>query len=349
MPAKLVGSLLGAVILGLIGLGISLSISSANPSRDHTELYTTGFSLLGALVGFLVTYFLLCRAFQIALKSLSNVYLPTLFAGCIGMLIGLITALLLVFAFSIPSLASPWDMIAPGLIVLSLTTLGATIGTSQSTQFSYIIRGDSGSSSDTQPQNNQGIIVDTSAIIDGRIAEITHTGFVSGVLLVPGFVLEELQYVADSPDSLKRNRGRRGLDVLNKLQKDRNVEVQITDVEVNGNDAVDSKLVSLAKRLQYSLLTTDFNLNKVAELQGVKVLNINDLANSLKPALLPGEDITIHITQDGKEESQGVGFLDDGTMVVVEGGSRYLNAQLPVMITRVLQTSAGRIIFAHLK
>jgi len=192
-------------------------------------------------------------------------------------------------------------------------------------------------------------LLDTSAIIDGRIADISETGFVSASLIVPRFVLNELQHIADSPDAMRRNRGRRGLDMLNRLQKDTTVPIEIIDADVEGVAEVDSKLVKMARTLHCPIITNDFNLNRVAELQGVKVLNINELANAVKPVLLPGEDIEIKIMQDGKELGQGVGYLDDGTMIVVEGGRQYMNTTIEVTVTRVLQTVAGRMIFAHPK
>lgn len=193
------------------------------------------------------------------------------------------------------------------------------------------------------------ILLDTSAIIDGRIADISQTGFVSGTLLVPRFVLEELQHIADSADSLRRNRGRRGLDILNRLQKETNIPVEITDADIDGVTEVDAKLVKMARNLHCPIITNDFNLNRVAELQGVKVLNINELANAVKPVLLPGEEMQVKIIQDGKELGQGVGYLDDGTMIVVEGGRQHMNNTVEVTVTRVLQTVAGRMIFAHPK
>ncbi len=193
------------------------------------------------------------------------------------------------------------------------------------------------------------VLLDTSAIIDGRIAEISSTGFIMGTLVVPRFVLEELQRIADSADSLRRNRGRRGLDILNRLQKESTVPVEVSDTDYESIHEVDAKLVKMARVLHSPIITNDFNLNKVAELQGVKVLNINDLANAVKPALLPGEDMVIKIIQEGKEIGQGVGYLDDGTMIVVESGRPYLNNEIEVTVTRVLQTSAGRMIFAHPK
>jgi len=193
------------------------------------------------------------------------------------------------------------------------------------------------------------LLLDTSTIIDGRIADISQTGFINGTIVVPRFVLNELQRIADSSDTMRRNRGRRGLDILNQLQKEANVPIEIIDIEVDGIADVDSKLVKLARDHHCPIITNDFNLNRVAELQGIKVLNINELANAIKPVLLPGEDIHIKIMQDGKELGQGVGYLDDGTMIVVESGRQYMNSTIEVTVTRVLQTVAGRMIFAHPK
>jgi len=193
------------------------------------------------------------------------------------------------------------------------------------------------------------ILLDTSAIIDGRIADISQTGFIFGTLVVPRFVLNELQHIADSADTMRRNRGRRGLEMLQRLQKDATVPIEIRDVDKEDGAEVDGELVKMARSLHCSIITNDFNLNRVAELQGVKVLNINELANAVKPVLLPGEDIYIKIMQEGKELGQGVGYLDDGTMIVVEGGRQYMGSSIEVSVTRVLQTVAGRMIFAHPK
>jgi uncharacterized protein YacL len=192
------------------------------------------------------------------------------------------------------------------------------------------------------------VLLDTSVIIDGRIADICRTGFIQGELIVPLFVLNELQHVADSADTLRRNRGRRGLEILRQLQEESPVPVRITDAEVPEVREVDDKLIALAKELGASILTNDYNLNRVAELQSVTVLNVNELANAVKTVLLPGEDFAIHILQEGKEPNQGVGYLDDGTMVVVEDGAEHLGETLDVTVSKVLQTAAGRMIFARL-
>ena len=192
-------------------------------------------------------------------------------------------------------------------------------------------------------------ILDTSVIIDGRISDICDTGFLEGILVIPNFVLNELQMIADSADSIKRNRGRRGLDILNKMQKDQSIMVKISDVDFPEIHEVDSKLVKLAKVMRAKVITNDFNLNKVAEFHGVSVLNINQLSNSLKPIVLPGEEMTVSLIKEGKDPNQAIGYLDDGTMVVVENGRRRLNNEVDVTVTSVLQTTAGRMIFTRLK
>ena len=190
------------------------------------------------------------------------------------------------------------------------------------------------------------LLLDTSVIIDGRIADIAQTGFIPGILLVPRFVLNELQYIADSSDALRRNRGRRGLKMLDRLQNTDDVQIEFIDQDPQDAQQVDDKLISLALQMGAAIVTNDYNLNRVARLQGIKVLNINELANAVKAVLLPGEELPLRIIQEGKEASQGVGFLDDGTMVVVENGRRYLNQEVLVQVTKVLQTNAGRLIFA---
>jgi uncharacterized protein YacL len=192
-------------------------------------------------------------------------------------------------------------------------------------------------------------ILDTSVIIDGRIADIYRTGFVDGVIVIPKFVLTELQHIADSSDALKRNRGRRGLDILNAMRKELNSTILIEETDFPDVAEVDAKLVYLAQKLQGDILTNDFNLNKVAELQGVRVLNINDLVNALKPVFLPGEEMIVHVIKEGKEQRQGIGYLDDGTMIVVDSGRKYINQSIYALVTSVLQTSAGRMIFVKPK
>lgn len=192
-------------------------------------------------------------------------------------------------------------------------------------------------------------ILDTSVIIDGRIADVIESGFIEGPLMIPASVLEELRHIADSSDTLKRNRGRRGLDVLNRIQKELKVPVEIYERDLGEHLDVDSRLVKLAQLTGGCIVTNDFNLNKVAELQGIRVLNVNELANAVKPVVLPGEEMIVHIIKDGKESGQGVAYLDDGTMIVIDGGKRYIGETVDVLVTSVLQTAAGRMIFARPK
>lgn len=192
-------------------------------------------------------------------------------------------------------------------------------------------------------------VIDTSVIIDGRIVDVCEAGFIEGNFIIPQFILQELQHIADSTDSLRRARGRRGLDILHKIQKLTNITVKIVDEDFPKIKEVDAKLVALARGLGAKIITNDFNLNKVAELQGVTVLNLNELANALKPVVLPGESMNIFIAKEGKESNQGVGYLDDGTMVVVDNARKSINRQIDVIVTSVLQTTAGRMIFARRK
>lgn len=200
-----------------------------------------------------------------------------------------------------------------------------------------------------QPRTESYKLLDTSVIIDGRIADITETGFLEGTLVIPQFILRELQHIADSSDPLKRNRGRRGLDILQKIQKKVDIRVEISDMEFPEIREVDNKLVAMAKTLHAKIVTNDFNLNKVAELHGVGVLNINELTNALRPVVLPGEDMRVYVLKEGKEYNQGIAYLDDGTMVVVDNGRRHIGQTIDVCVTSVLQTTAGRMIFSRLK
>jgi uncharacterized protein YacL len=200
-----------------------------------------------------------------------------------------------------------------------------------------------------QPRAESYKLLDTSVVIDGRIADITETGFLEGTLVIPQFILRELQHIADSSDPLKRNRGRRGLDILQKIQKKVDIRVEISDMEFPEIREVDNKLVAMAKALNAKIVTNDFNLNKVAELHGVGVLNINELTNALRPVVLPGEDMRVYVLKEGKEYNQGIAYLDDGTMVVVDNGRRHIGQTIDVCVTSVLQTTAGRMIFSRLK
>ncbi|NOU92853.1 TRAM domain-containing protein [Paenibacillus sp. LMG 31456] len=283
-------------------------------------------------------------------EKVAHVPITDLLAGTGGMSIGLMLAVMLLTPFGQAGLFSPFLHV---IFTAMLGIVGFRLGYAKKEEFIVLLtktrsskeRGASGEVKGFEEHK----ILDTSVIIDGRIADICKTGFIEGTLVIPEFVLEELQHIADSSDLLKRNRGRRGLDILNKIQKELDVKVLIYEGDFEEISEVDSKLVKLAKVLQGKVITNDFNLNKVCELQGVSVLNINDLANAVKPVVLPGEEILVQVIKDGKEHGQGVAYLDDGTMIVVEGGRDFIGTTLDVLVTSVLQTSAGRMIFAKPK
>lgn len=291
------------------------------------------------------------RLMQEGAEKTAVVPLKQLFSGAAGLLAGLLLAVLLYPAVS--GLGGLGSLI-PAVMMLCFGYLGMRIGLQKQEElaigFAALLESRRSVPAKEETRGyEEHKILDTSVIIDGRIADICKTGFIEGTLVIPEFVLEELQHIADSSDLLKRNRGRRGLDILNKIQKELDVKVLIYEGDFEEIGEVDSKLVKLAKALHGKVVTNDFNLNKVCELQGVSVLNINDLANAVKPVVLPGEEIIVQVIKDGKEHGQGVAYLDDGTMIVVEGGREYIGTTMEVLVTSVLQTSAGRMIFAKPK
>jgi len=273
-----------------------------------------------------------------------KIEIGTIIGGLIGISSGLLLAYLLMFPLK-PLLGEDTQIIFYGVIAVfgyGGLLLGLEKGKGISLEGIFrLFRG--------QGMEENLKILDTSVIIDGRIADVCETGFIEGVFILPQFILQELQHIADAVDPLKRARGRRGLDILHKIQKMSNVTVKIVDDDFPKIKEVDAKLVALAKRMGAKVITNDFNLNKVAELQGVSVLNINELANSLKPVVLPGETMKVFILKEGKEYNQGVAYLDDGTMVVVENARRLIGKNAEVNVTSVLQTTAGRMIFSKLK
>ncbi len=295
---------------------------------------------VGALTGFIFALFALSIE-----KIIKRLPLKVIFGSTLGLVLGLVIAQLLGYAFS--GLQNSAIRISISVILSCVFGyIGLVLGGKKVEEFRWpgwpiLSKGTGRRGSDK--------ILDTSAIIDGRIADICETGFLEGPLLVPQFVLQELQHIADSADSLKRARGRRGLDILNRMRKDGKIEIRIIDQDFPRIHDVDNKLIALAREFHAKIVTNDFNLNKVAQLQGVSILNINQLANSLKPMVLPGEVLHLHIMREGKEQGQGVAYLDDGTMVVVENASKYLGQDVEAAVTSILQTTAGRMIFTTLK
>lgn len=312
-------------------------------------------TLIGLVLGILLTPWLIRVSLKLTAlleQMLSKTPVQDLIMGSVGLIVGLIIANLLGSVFSFMGTIGRVVWIA---FTLLLAYLGMTISVKKREEIAgFLGNMPRLGGKDKAVQEKQGgtqKILDTSVIIDGRIADLCASGFLEGTLVVPGFVLEELRHIADSSDLLKRNRGRRGLDILNNLRKDSSVKVQIYDNTkgLDDNAEVDTKLVKLAQKMGAKIITNDFNLNKVAELHGVKVLNINELANAVKPVVLPGEEMVVQVVKEGKESGQGVAYLDDGTMIVVDGGKRHMNQTISVLVTSVLQTAAGRMIFAKPK
>jgi uncharacterized protein YacL len=310
--------------------------------------YIIVFGLLGILAGLVLTPYLTTRPLRRIRSKLISMPAERLMAIIGGIFLGLIAASLLTLPLS--TLPSPFRQILPPASVVILSYLSVVVLTLRQNDFrsalSYL-RSDRQTSRTTQTIDESFVLLDTSVIIDGRISDISKTGFIRSSLMVPNFVLLELQHIADSSDPLRRNRGRRGMDVLKVLQNDSPIPVRFTDMDVTDVRDVDSKLVALARELASPIMTNDYNLNRVAELQGVSVLNINDLANAVRAVFLPGEQMSVKIVQEGREIGQGVAYLDDGTMVVVEDGKAHIQDTVPVVVTKVLQTSAGRMIFAR--
>jgi uncharacterized protein YacL len=269
----------------------------------------------------------------------------SIIAAAIGLAFALVIAALL--ALPLSYLPGRWGQVLPLVAATLLSLIFVPFMVMQGrTVVHFFFKTSPGVSGSGDGSSNQ-IILDTSAIIDGRIADIVRTGFIQGTLLVPRFVLDELRHIADSSDGMRKSKGRRGLDMLTDLQREADIPVQISDIDFQDTREVDAKLIKLAKTIHAPIISNDFNLNRIAGIEGVRMLNIHELANAVKPTLLPGEEMTIRVVQEGKEQGQGVGFLDDGTMVVVEGGRRHINSDLDVSVTRVLQTAAGRMIFAQ--
>jgi uncharacterized protein YacL len=259
--------------------------------------------------------------------------------GLGGALLGALLSMVVSQNLDTPEITAPLF----GYLTLTCTVFGFVLGSKKSSELQAR---DAHGQTDQPPQAG---ILDTSVIIDGRIADICETGFLTTGLIIPQFVLKELQMIADSAEATKRTRGRRGLDILQKIQKQTSVSIQIDSTDYSGTREVDQKIITLAKEKGYAILTNDFNLNKVAEVHSIKVLNINQLANALKPIVLPGEQMKVQIIREGKESTQGIAYLDDGTMVVVEQGRKFMGKTVDVVVTSVLQTTAGRMIFGATK
>ena len=355
---KLISSIMGIAIGCIVGK-VLITLGIRQGIKVFVEPLYTGLILLIVILIFaIIFYFLSSFIYKgiIAIidgfeRNIQKLTVTEFLFGTLGLLVGLVFATLI----GIP-ISRIHFVIGPILFIL-IDLIGALVGIKI-----FIKRKDDilnlltsikkNGIRDKKNKHNEKIcpkILDTSVIIDGRIFDICQTGFVEGPLVIPGFVLNELRHISDSADGLKRNRGRRGLDILNKIQKELSIETQIYEEDFPEIAEVDAKLLKLAQVLNGKVVTNDFNLNKVAEFQGVPVLNINELANAIKPVLLPGEEMKVVVMKDGKEASQGIAYLDDGTMIVVEGGRKFISEEIMVVVTSVLQTAAGRMIFAKPK
>ena len=339
---------LGAAIGGLVGISFVIAQLAIFQPVPGAPLLVGGWVIAWIVLGFTLFPYLTVIPALAALRAVQQLSTAEFVTAIIGLFLGLLLGLLIGLPLS--ALPSPIGTVAPlGIsIFLGLAMVGLTVAK----RHDLIVAAEGLGIIRHAPVDGDGvgiprILVDTSAIIDGRIADIADSGFLFGILEVPRFVLDEVQRLADSSDSMRRTRGRRGLEILARMRKTGATPVQVIDEDVPGTPEVDSKLVALAKRNGRAVLTNDLNLNRIADLEGVRVLNVNSLANAVKPALLPGEDLRVRVIQLGKDAGQGVGYLDDGTMVVVEGGAKSVDSELDVTVSRVLQTVAGRMVFAH--
>jgi uncharacterized protein YacL len=380
MSRRLAARMAAFLVVAALAAVVGFSINNSSKAPWPWEVLV-GIAIICGVIAFIILPYVTTIPYRWVRDQIRKAEVSDLVAGSIGLVSGLIIAALLAIPLSQLSFFQLGRWL-PTVVAVLCAYLGITIAVLRKEDFTRLTssafagraarranredRDGEGDDHDeheereektrlrerfgarNKSRNSDKILVDTSAIIDGRIADISQTGFITSTLVVPRFVLEELQHIADSADGLKRNRGRRGLEILQRL-KDSRVPIEISDADAENTPEVDAKLVKLARQWHCSIITNDFNLNRVAELQGVKVLNINELAHAVKPILLPGEEMQVAIMQDGKENGQGVGYLDDGTMIVVEGGKSYMGSTIEVTVTRVLQTVAGRMIFAHPK
>lgn len=337
-------------VIGLIVFGVLAARAGADPQTVSfvnlsAENSAVIFGMVGVLFGLIVTPWITVRPLRSLKRSITEAPPERLLLSLAGMTGGLMLGLLAAYPLSL--LGDPVGTFAPTLVSLLLAYLGVTIFAMRSRELIDLIAARlSGRIAPRGTGSNLRLLVDTSSLIDGRIVDIAETGFLPGNLLVPRFVLNELHRVADSTDPLRRNRGRRGLAMLNKLQREDMAILRIIEDDVEEVSEVDHKLVALALQMDAAILTNDYNLGEVADAQGVAVLNINRLANAVRSAYIPGESFAIRIIQEGRDQNQGVGYLDDGTMVVVENGKSYMDRSINVVVTKLINRDTGRMIFA---
>jgi uncharacterized protein YacL len=338
--------LLGALLGTLIGFALGLTLLQRAGDlieAGNRPAFLTAFVVATLLFGYLAIPYITVYPARRAVEKLTEAGAGEFALGVVAIVVGLVMGLLLgVPLAQIGGVVGSWG---PPIVALFLAALmlAATMYKRDVllAAFANILPGARGRGTAAR------VVVDTSAVIDGRIADIGRTGFILGTLVVPRFILDELQRIADSPDAMRRNRGRRGLEMLSALQRDAVTPIEMTEDTYPEVGEVDAKLMAYARDNGAAILTNDYNLNRVADLQGIPVLNVNELANAVKAVVHPGEEMSVRIIQEGKESGQGVGYLDDGTMIVVEGGVAHMNQEIAITVTRVLQTVAGRMIFAQ--
>lgn len=344
MSIEFISRIVGMILFALLGarVGIDLAPFIGYPTEGSATL----FAMFGVLIGLILTPWLTVRPFRILRRSINEMPIEMLVMAVVGGIIGLLITLLLAYPLSL--LGAPLGSVLPLIFSLIGAYLGATTFATRARELWQIVnqRGSTMSSAMFGTQSERQLLLDTSVLIDGRIVEIAKSGFIGGQLLIPRFVLAELHQVADSSDMLRRNRGRRGLVKLNELQRNDVTLVKIIEDDIEDITEVDNKLIALAKQMEASIVTNDYNLNKVAHAQGVHVLNINLLANAVRTVYIPGETFPIHVIQEGRDSGQGVGYLEDGTMVVIENGKSFMDRHINVTVTRLINRETGRMIFA---
>ena len=352
MTTELVFRILGFILFGIIGWWGGTVWAGTSELNAVSLRYILPLTAAGGIIGALIAPWLTTRPAAWLRRTVKELTAVQLLTGSIGLVVGLIIAALA--ALPLSYLPPPFRSILPTIMAVVFGYVGITVMVLRQGDIFALFHRRAAPAEEKpvpetkaeQQEQKDVLLLDTSVIIDGRIADVAATGFIRSPMWIPRFVLAELQYIADSPDSLRRNRGRRGLEMLNRMQKESPVPVRIVDIDVEDVRQVDAKLVQLGRQLKCPIVTNDYNLNRVAGLQGVQVLNVNELSNAVKSVVLPGETMNIRVIQEGKEVGQGVGYLDDGTMVVVENGRRYMGSDITVTVTKVLQTNAGRMIFA---
>ena len=351
MRVELILRIIGFIVFAIIGWQVGGMVSGRpNPLQDPIALrYVIGGAVAGGVLGFAIAPWLTLRPSAWARRVIRQLSAAQLVAGTIGLVVGLLIAPLL--AWPLGLLPEPFNRILPFIGAMIFGYLGIMIAMTRQQDLRALFGGRrtqaKAEEAKAEAEEETPVLLDTSVIIDGRIADVAASGFIRGPMVVPHFVLSELQYIADSPDALRRNRGRRGLEILEQLRRDTPDKIRFSDLDVPEVRQVDDKLVQLAQRLKCPIVTNDYNLNRVAVLQGVEVLNVNELANAVKTVVLPGETISVDVIQEGREVGQGVGYFDDGTMIVVEQGRLFLGQEIQVVVTKVLQTDKGRMLFAQ--